>query len=67
MMYFKLVLSGFCLVISAAITNGSVPNDHLFNVDEAINMAIAKFESMQEYKMRNGFTSPARRSYKKTK
>ena len=67
MMYFKLVLSGFCLVISVAITNGSVPNDHLFNVDEAINMAIAKFESMQEYKMRNGFTSPAKRSYKKTK
>ena len=67
MMSFKLVFLALSLLISVAITNGSVPNNHLFNVDEAIDMAIDKFESMQEYKMRNGFTSPAKRSYKKTK
>ena len=67
MMSFKVVFLALSLLISVVITNGSVTNNHLFNPDEAIDMAIAKFESMQEYKMRNGFTSPARRSYKKTK
>ena len=67
MMSFKVVFLALFLLISVAITNGSVPNNHLFKVDEAINMAIDKFEGTQEYKMRNGFTSPAKRSYKKTK
>lgn len=67
MMSFKLVVLALSLLISVVITNGSVPNNHLFNADGAIDMAIDKFERMQEYKMRNGFTSPARRSYKKTK
>ena len=67
MMSFKLVFLALSLLSSIVITNGSVPNNHLFNVDEAIDMAIDKFENMQEDKMRNGFTSPAKRSYKKTK
>ena len=67
MMSFNLVFLTLSLLISVVISNGSVPNNHLFNVDDVIDMAIDKFESMQEYKMRNGFTSPAKRSYKKTK
>ena len=67
MMSFKLVVLALSLLISVVITNGSVPNNPLFNADGAIDMAIDKFESMQEYKMRNGFTSPAKRSFKKTK
>ena len=67
MMSFKLVFLALSLLISVVITNGRVPNNHLFNADEAIDMAIDKFEGMQEYKMRNGFTSTAKRSYKKTK
>ena len=67
MISFKLVSLTLSLLISIVITNGKVPNNLLLNVDEAIDVAIEKFQSMQEYKMKNGFTSPAKRSYKKTK
>ena len=66
-MSFKLIVLVVSLAICNMVTNGRVPTNYLFNVDEAINMAIDKFENMQGYKMRNGFTSPAKRSYKKTK
>ena len=66
-MSFKLIVLVVSLAMYNMVTNGRVPTNYLFNVDEAINMAIDKFENMQGYKMMNGFTSPAKRSYKKTK
>ena len=67
MMSFKLIVLVVSLARYDMVANGRVPTNYLFNVNEAIDMAIDKFENMQAYKMRNGFTSPAKRSYKKTK
>ena len=67
MMSLKLIVLVVSLARYDMVANGRVPTNYLFNVNEAIDMAIDKFENMQGYKMRNGFTSPAKRSYKKTK
>ena len=42
-------------------------SSYLAKVDEAINDAVVQFETEQVERMKAGFTSSAKRSYKKTK
>ena len=68
-LYFR-SLSYLILLIYIVVENlgenvaSNIPHS---NVNDAINTAIDKFEIGQKKKMTDGFTSEARRSYKKTK
>ena len=63
---FLFVLSVLPIAYSIENVGGEEPN-YFSMVDEVIDGAINRFEAEQLEKMKSGFTSSAKRSYKKTK
>ena len=64
------LLFGLCLVtLIASEVNGTEIRSNSYNlyVNQAIDDAIKRFDEAQKLKMAQGFTSNAKRSYKKTK
>ena len=54
-------------VLSGIQSSGAKPENYHREVDKLIEKSIRDFEHEQKEKMKAGFTSDARRSYKKTK
>ena len=55
------------LIVAKGYGNKDALNSFDFYVNQAIDDAINRFDDIQREKMIQGFTSNARRSYKKTK
>ena len=55
------------LIVLEILSENVVSSIHHSEVNDAINTAIDEFEVGQKKKMTAGFTSEAKRSYKKTK
>ena len=55
------------LIVAKGHKNKEALNSFDFHVNQALDDAIQRFDDIQGEKMIQGFTSNARRSYKKTK
>ena len=65
----KLLFGLYLSILIAFEINGTEikPNSYNVYVNQAIDDAIKRFDEAQKLKMVQGFTSNAKRSYKKTK
>ena len=66
-MRFPLCFLLLSLIVVKVHSNKETKSEYDSKINQAVNVAINNFDDAQKKKMQQGFTSNAKRSYKKTK